>query len=98
MDDAFNDLSGWLVDVADELDLGDRQAREAFWHNYMLLQVYDLLSLYSIRITPYPLDTPSLSVSMMTRIVTPAPDAPEQVAKEVYYQARRNPLTWQITS
>jgi hypothetical protein len=137
MDDAFNDLSGWLVDVADELDLGDRQAREAFWHNYQLLQVFDLLSLYfcrdgfargqqrevvlehvptrsgadeladlhlgpvgphTIQITPYPLDTPGLDVSMMTRIVTPAPDAPEQVAKEVYFQARRNPLTWHIST
>lgn len=137
MDDAFNDLSGWLLDVADELDLGDRQARAAFWHNYSLLQVYDLLSLYfcrdgvargeqrevvlehvpvrsgsdervdvhlapagldTIRVTPYPLDAPALSVSMMTRIATPAPGAPEQVAKEAYYRARRNPLTWQITS
>jgi hypothetical protein len=137
MDDAFNDLSGWLVEIADELDLADRQAREAFWHNYQLLQVYDLLSLYfcrdgfargeqrevvlervpmrsgsderadlhltpagpnSVRISPYPLDIPALSVSMMTRLVTPAPNAPEQDAKERYYQAQRNPLTWQITS
>ncbi len=136
MDDAFNDLSGWLVDVADELDLGDQKSREAFWHNYKLLQVYDLLSLYfcrdgfdrgeqrevvlervpvrsgadevvdlhltpngpnALRMSPYPLDVPSLTVSMMTRVMEPVLDKPEAAVKEAYYKARRQPLVCQIS-
>jgi hypothetical protein len=136
MDDAFTDLTGWQREVADRLELSDSSARAAFWHNYRMLQVFDLLSLYfcrdgfdrgtmrevtlervpvrpgsddlaelqivptgpdSLRIMPYPLDVPELSVSMMTRVLTPVPDKPEEAAKEAYYQARRTPMTWRIT-
>ncbi len=136
MDDAFDDLTGWLAEVADELDLGDRKAREEFWHNYQLLQVYDLLSLYfcrdgfdrgeqrevvlervpvrsgsdevvdlrltpngpnALRMSPYPLDVPSLTVSMMTRVMEPMPNQPEAVVREAYYRARRQPLVCQVT-
>lgn len=43
---AFADLQGWQQEVAAQLELGDAQARGAFWHNYQCLQVFDLLSLY----------------------------------------------------
>ncbi len=137
MDDAFNDLTGWLADVRDELDLGDRQAQVAFWHNYKLLQVFDLLSLYfcrdgfkngerrevvlehvpvragsdetvdihlapegvnGLRMTPYPLDVPTLPVAMMARVMTPLPDRPEQDVQEAYYQARRQPLLCEVSA
>ena len=137
VDAAFNDLQPWQREVVEQLGLGEPNQKEAFWHNYRLLQVYDLLSLYfcrdgvangeiqevvlegvpvssgsdrvtdlqlvptgpdSLRITPYPLDVPSISVSMMTRVMTPVLDAPEMVTKEQYYKARRLPFTWEITS
>ena len=47
--------------------------------------------------SPYPLDAPSMTVSMMTRVMAPVLDQPEAVAKAEYYRARRNPLTWQIS-
>lgn len=43
---AFADLDGWRQEVAVELALSDPELREAFWHNYRCLQVFDLLSLY----------------------------------------------------
>jgi hypothetical protein len=51
----------------------------------------------SLKMSPYPLDMPALAVSMMARVVTPVLDQPEPLAKEAYYQARRTPLTWEIT-
>ncbi len=137
IDAAFRDLDGWQREVAEELGLAEPKAREGLWHNYRLLQVFDLLSLYfcrdgyqngqmqevvleqvpvssasdrlvdlhlvptgqdSLRITPYPLDVASMSVSLMTRVMTPVLDAPEMVTKEQYYKARRLPLAWEITN
>jgi len=137
MEDAFADLAPWLQELVAKVGLDEPKARAAFWHNYQLLQVYDLLSLYfcrdgvkngemqgvvlervpvrsgsdetvdveivptgpsALRMSPYPLDAPSMTVSMMTRVMAPVLDAPEPVAKAEYYRARRNPLTWQITS
>jgi Protein of unknown function (DUF3891) len=46
VDDAFRDLSDWQLEVAGELGLERPTARRAFWHNYEMLQVFDLLSLY----------------------------------------------------
>lgn len=43
---AFDDLEGWQTDAARTLGLADRSARRAFWSNYCMLQVFDLLSLY----------------------------------------------------
>lgn len=136
IDAAFRDLDGWHKEVADELGMGEQKAREAFWHNYRLLQVFDILSLYfcrdgieggqlqavtveqvpvrsgsdrvvdlhlvptgpaSLRITPYPFDTSPLSVSMMTRVMSPLADAAETVAREAYYKARRLPLVCEFT-
>jgi len=47
--------------------------------------------------SPYPLDVPSLSVSMMTRVIKPIPDAPEADAKEAYYKAQRVPIVCEVT-
>jgi hypothetical protein len=52
----------------------------------------------SLRITPYPLDVPELSVSMMTRVLNPSPDRPEPAVQEAYYKATRTPFTWHVTS
>jgi hypothetical protein len=46
LDAAFEDLQGWQQEVAQELGMSDASARNAFWHNYRLLQVFDLLSLH----------------------------------------------------
>jgi hypothetical protein len=46
LDAAFEDLEGWQQEVAQELGMSDPSARNAFWHNYRLLQVFDLLSLH----------------------------------------------------
>jgi hypothetical protein len=43
---AFADLEPWQIEVAAKLGLDDRGARRAFWSNYCMLQVFDLLSLY----------------------------------------------------
>ena len=43
---ALDDLSGWQREAAGALELGDPTTRQAFWHNYKMLQVFDLLSLY----------------------------------------------------
>ncbi|HZT08562.1 MAG TPA: DUF3891 family protein [Chloroflexota bacterium] len=133
---AFADLEPWQRAVWEDLGLDAPKAREAFWHNYRLLQVFDLLSLYfcrdgvrdgklqevvyervpvrvgsdevvelqltptgpaSLRMAPYPLDADAVTVAIMTRVITPAPDAPEPVARERYYQARRVPLVCEIT-
>jgi hypothetical protein len=137
VEDAFRDLPDWAADAAQQLGLTEPSARAAFWHNYQLLQVYGLLSLYfcrdgfergrmqatvlervpvasgsdevvdlrleptgpdSLRVTPYPLDVPKLSVSMMTRVLAPSPDQPEPVVQEAYYRATRTPFTWHVTS
>jgi hypothetical protein len=45
-EDAFNDLQGWQVETAGELGLSEPGKRRAFWHNYQMLQVFDVLSLY----------------------------------------------------
>jgi len=137
MDAAFNDLEPWQREVAEQLGLDQSKAKLGLWHNYRLLQVYDLLSLYfcrdgvangeiqevvlegvpvsseadrvvdmritptgpnSLRLHPYPLDVPSISVSMMTRVIKPVVDAPELVAREQYYKAPRRPYTWHVSS
>jgi len=46
LDAAFEDLEGWQQEVAQELGMSDSSARDSFWHNYRLLQVFDLLSLH----------------------------------------------------
>lgn len=46
MDDAFEDLQGWQRETAEQLRLETPAARQALWHNYKMLQVFDLLSLY----------------------------------------------------
>jgi hypothetical protein len=46
LDAAFEDLEGWQQEVAQELGMSDPSTRDAFWHNYRLLQVFDLLSLH----------------------------------------------------
>lgn len=46
IDAAFEDLGDWQRKLAEELGLGNLKARDAFWHNYRCLQVFDLLSLY----------------------------------------------------
>jgi hypothetical protein len=46
MDAAFADLSDWQREVAEQLEITDQRAREAFWHNYRCLQTFDQLSLY----------------------------------------------------
>ncbi len=46
MEDAFADLQGWQRETADALGLADPQARRRLWHNYQMLQVFDLLSLH----------------------------------------------------
>lgn len=43
---AFDDLEPWQKDHATALGLDDRVRRRAFWTNYCMLQVFDLLSLY----------------------------------------------------
>ena len=137
IDALFGDLDSWQQEVVERLGLGEPKPRQGLWHNYRLLQVFDLLSLYfcrdgvakgemqevvlegvpvsnasdqvvdlclaptgpdALRITPYPFDAPSMSVSMMTRVMAPLVDAPELATKEQYYKARRVPFTWQITS
>lgn len=49
IDAAFGDLDTWQREVAEQLGLREPGAREGFWHNYRLLQVFDLLSLYFCR-------------------------------------------------
>jgi len=46
MDAAFEDLEDWQRQSAEQLGLNDPKARADFWHNYQMLQVFDLLSLY----------------------------------------------------
>jgi hypothetical protein len=46
VDAAFEDLEGWQRETAEQLGLAAPAAREAFWHNYSVLQVFDLLSLH----------------------------------------------------
>lgn len=46
MDRAFDDLEPWQKEHATALGLDDPAARRAFWSNYCMLQVFDLLSLY----------------------------------------------------
>jgi hypothetical protein len=46
MDAAFEDLEDWQRKIVDGIGLADPKARNAFWHNYRCLQVFDLLSLY----------------------------------------------------
>jgi hypothetical protein len=46
MDRAFADLEPWQKDATTRLGLDDPTARRAFWSNYCMLQVFDLLSLY----------------------------------------------------
>lgn len=46
VDNAFDDLQGWQRETAEELDLIEPAKRRLFWHNYKMLQVFDLLSLY----------------------------------------------------
>ena len=46
VDGAFDDLQGWQREAADELKLADAKRRRAVWHNYQMLQVFDLLSLH----------------------------------------------------
>jgi hypothetical protein len=43
---AFGDLSGWQAKVAADLHLTEGAQRRLFWHNYQMLQVFDVLSLY----------------------------------------------------
>ena len=52
----------------------------------------------SVRLGPYPLDVDPLPVAVMARHMRPVLDAPEWVAQEAYYRARRTPLTWDFTS
>ncbi len=49
IDSAFGDLADWQQEIVNELGLNDARARESFFHNYRLLQVFDLLSLYFCR-------------------------------------------------
>jgi hypothetical protein len=51
----------------------------------------------ALRFDPYPFDEDSFQVCMMTRIVKPVPDQPEEVGKEAYYRAPRVPLTCTIS-
>ncbi len=46
IDRAFADLEPWQQEAAARLGLDDAKARRAFWSNYCMLQVFDLLSLY----------------------------------------------------
>jgi hypothetical protein len=46
MERAFGDLEPWQQDASTKLGLDDPKARRAFWSNYCMLQVFDLLSLY----------------------------------------------------
>jgi hypothetical protein len=46
LDAAFEDLEGWQLEVAQAVGMTDPGMRESFWHNYRLLQVFDLLSLH----------------------------------------------------
>lgn len=43
---AFADFQDWQRETARALGLAEPAARAAFWHNYSLLQVFDLLSLH----------------------------------------------------
>jgi hypothetical protein len=43
---AFADLEPWQREIASSLGLDDGGTRRAFWTNYCMLQVFDLLSLY----------------------------------------------------
>jgi hypothetical protein len=43
---ALGDLKGWQCEAAETLGLDDPAARRSFWHNYKMLQVFDLLSLH----------------------------------------------------
>jgi hypothetical protein len=43
---AFADLEPWQQQIASSLGLDDPSKRRAFWTNYCMLQVFDLLSLY----------------------------------------------------
>jgi len=49
IDDAFADMDTWQREVAEQLGLNEPGARKEFWHNYRMLQVFDLLSLYFCR-------------------------------------------------
>lgn len=136
-DAAFEDFEGWQQEVAEQLGLAVTRAREAFWHNYQLVQVFDLLSLYlccdgydgehmvettlepvplryaseqkvdlrlvpigsgGVRIAPYPFDVAPLTVSVMARRMAPRLGAPEDAAREAYYQAQRESLRWELTA
>lgn len=46
LDDALGDLEEWQRAWANQIEIGDPQARAEFWHNYRCLQVFDILSLY----------------------------------------------------
>jgi hypothetical protein len=46
IDRAFGDLEPWQIEIASALGLDDPAKRRAFWTNYCILQVFDLLSLY----------------------------------------------------
>jgi hypothetical protein len=46
VDRAFDDLEPWQQAHATALGLNDPAKRRAFWSNYCMLQVFDLLSLY----------------------------------------------------
>lgn len=52
----------------------------------------------SVRMTPYPFDMAPLQVSVMARQMAPVGAGSNREAKEAYYQARRHPLVWQVTS
>ena len=43
---ALDDLKGWQCETAQTLGLDDPATRRAVWHNYQMLQVFDLLSLH----------------------------------------------------
>jgi hypothetical protein len=111
----------------------ERQIR----HNYHLLQVFDLMSLYlccdgyddagmrpltlepvpmafasgttarltltpldshSIRVQPYPFDTPSFKVCVEARRVRNAPGEGEVACRLAYVGGARLPLVWTITN
>jgi Protein of unknown function (DUF3891) len=46
MNRAFDDLEPWQREIATSLGLDEPSNRRAFWTNYCMLQVFDLLSLY----------------------------------------------------